>query len=1157
MSLKLKRSLITVLIAFVLLFSALAIFVAPNRTAKVNAEVIQVQIEGVKDNYVANTQQSFPEIITHDNKTYGDGVVIYPNGKVYKIVENKQFVLNALGKYTLRYFGDSDIVEKTFLVTQKYFVLSAEEVEGKDEIFAATIESMKDQMLPQGTGNYPEGYKFTQYSNSSDWPNIEQNLTTFGKEALIVRMGAGTTFTYSEPIDLTKAGEDGLTDIIKFQPRYADYDKSKPGSSANYNIEVIARNIVITLTDCYDSSRYMKFIVQNGGDTNYARAGTDNLLDAGWNFPATKTPTPDMPYRDFYEGTEYGFAYMGNYGTGSPAGYVNEWARRDGIFFKFDYENAEVWATSCDKTGINDYKESRIADFMNKTVYPTTDYRGFTTGEVYLSIEFTDYQLPESARIDIYEIAGKKAADLIEMRQADAVGSQTNRPEDTKAPIINLDFVPTVGGGVYADVGSSFVLPSANVFDINLKGEMKTFAYRNYTDPEHRKNVPIVNGKMEITEEDIYTIVYRAEDSFGNVTEKLVKVVGMNEEGNPALEFECASKLGDLDAGKTYVIPGFTFNTRNILDSRKVKIVVSSKNETIVLADLVGTQEIEEFLANDTEFLLSYSGEYTIEYIYSDNANQGVLSYTVNSLASSSVSFPTTPVLPRYLIKNASYDFEEVWAYSYATGSSEPHALANVAIAYDEDVDELNVANSTFQALTSVYNNKITGSKKAVLKYTYADQVIYTDVAKIVDVNITSLSELHQYKYFVGDFATAYKGKYSKDDGSWSNPDPSYDEELFPDEFYNKVVNNRSTFNDSILDYKSKVKSGNNVLQFANIIDITNFSFYYRIIDSDKAGEDADNFGALKIVLTDPYNPENQVYARVYKLGSDVFFDLNGEVTSRVNATFAGSSDKYFMYDRSLGIFNVSGVNAKIPFEFNFTTTKAYFDIVLEDIYGIAGIRVLELNEHEFSHHGKVTTSPAPLMTLPQGEYKAGSVVTIYAANFADVLTPITKANVSLSVKDPNGNYITAIDGTLLNGECDPYKEYQIRLEDMGRYSVSYTATSGLNRKASPPGFIFVIDLTPPEIELKGGLYEDCVLYLDLGQKYKVKYSISDDVSLAENMFTRIVWQNRELFNAGLFFDDIIYFTKEGTYVVSVNTFDEEGNFTRASFTVVVTKGGK
>ena len=315
MSLKLRRSLITVLTAFVLVFASVAAFVAPSLPINVNASVVEAQVEGVDDMYIVNAKEKFPVSITSPISA-GEGVVVYPNGMVYKILENKEFLLNVPGEYTLRYFGEnSQVVEKNFTVSQRHLVLSTDETAGKNEIVCATKELMEGQELPNGT-NFP---------NSSDWPNLEQNLTTNGKEALIVRMEAGTKFTYSVPIDLTKAEEDGLTNIIKFRPRWGNYDHSKPHSAGNYVSKLVARNIIITLTDCYDSSRYLRYIVQEGGDTNYARAGTDNLIDAGWVFPASKQVTSDMVVREFYEGTQYGYAYLGKSVCSNPFIFIICW----------------------------------------------------------------------------------------------------------------------------------------------------------------------------------------------------------------------------------------------------------------------------------------------------------------------------------------------------------------------------------------------------------------------------------------------------------------------------------------------------------------------------------------------------------------------------------------------------------------------------------------------------------------------------------------------------------------------------------------------------------------------------------------------------------------------------------------------------------------
>ena len=1134
MSLKLKRCLITLLTAFVLLFASLAIFVAPSNPIGVNAEVMTAQLEGVADYYVLNAKETFPSSIT-DPVEAGDGIIIYPDNKVYEIIDDKEYTLNVVGEYTLRYFGETQVIEKTFNVSQKHFVLSADEEAGKNEIVCAT----KDVM--DGESGLPNGENFP---NRSDWPNISQNLTPQGREALIVRMQASTVFTYSVPIDLAAAGEDGLTDIITFQPRYSDYDKSKPGSAANYKIgDGVARNIVITLTDCYDSSRYMKFIVQEGGDTNYARAGTDNLLDAGWVFPASKQATSDMVVREFYEGTEYGYAYLGQYGVGTPAGNQNEWVRRDGFHLKFDYENAKVYVGSYNTSGVSDYQQVMIADFMNKSVYPTTHYRGFTTGEAYLSIEFTDYQVAEAARVDIYEIAGKKVTDLFDMREIDQTGEAENLLVDTKNPLLNVDFVPTVNDGVYVDVGSYFAVPSATAFDVNLKGSLSITAYRNYEDVAHRINVPIEDGKMLISDQDKYTIVYSAEDTCGNKTEKVIKVFGIDDASNPAATFDYGTPIANIDAGAVNVLPKFTFDTRNNVQSRKVKITASSDRETLVLAELNGTQEIEEFLAQDFEFSLNYSGEYTIAYEYSDNAIKEVASYKVISNASNAISFPVKPLLQRYLIANATYDFEDTYAYSYLTGAQAPiDQPADVYIAYDADINEENVAESTFTKLPSVYNNKITGTQKAVLKYEYQGVAVYTDIATIIDTNIDELAKLQQYAYFTGDFATAYPN------------DPTYDEALFDPEIYYPIVGSKNYFDSSKLDYKSKVTEGDNTLHFINMIDISTFSFYYRIMDDVDARIDADNFNSLKIVLTDPYDLNNQVYVRIYKLedGTTVYLDLNGQQTSRVNQAFSGV-ENYVTYNRSMQIFKVTGVTAKLPFNFDFTTTRAYLDIVFEDISGVAGIRVVELNGHKFVHDGRSRTTPISLMTIPQGNYKVGSVITIGAAEFIDVLSPIVKSKVSLAVTDPSGVPLVALDGTVLDGTCDPYKSYQVKLNEMGQYSVSYAATNGTNQKSTPPGFVFVKDLIAPEITYQGDIYENCVLYLKPGQKYAVQYTITDDVSLPENIFARIIWQNKYEGVSSIFFDNIIYFIKEGEYEVGVSCFDEQGNFARKTFTVIVT----
>ena len=615
---------------------------------------------------------------------------------------------------------------------------------------------------------------------------------------------------------------------------------------------------------------------------------------------------------------------------------------------------------------------------------------------------------------------------------------------------------------------------------------------------------------------------------------------GVDDKANPAIEFSYGEKLAELKAGVPTTLPALTFNTRNLSDARQLTIRAISDKENAVIADLKNGKEIDEAISRGIDFFVRYSGEYTIEYTYSDNAIKETVSYKVNSVASDVITFPYNPLLPKYFIKDATYDFEEVFAYSYATGSEQIYKQADVYVAFDQDVDTANVANSTFTKLKSAFSNKITGSEIALIKYAYEDAAIYSDIIPIVDTNISNLAKLKQYNYFVGDFATAHPD------------DERYDANLFPEEVYNPIVNGRPSFDTSKLDYKSTVFEGDNTLSFINVIDIAKFSFYFRIINSSDSRIDADNFNSLKLVFTDPYNTSNQVYARIYKADGTVYLDLNNEITARSNQAFSGDIDKSFTYNASTGIFTASGATG-VKFDFGFTTTRAYLDIVFEDIEGVAGIRVLELNGHKFSHDGRARTLPISLMMVAQGTYKAGTKITINPAEFIDVLSPIIKEKVSVKVTDPNGNSVVALDGTVLDGKCDPYKSYEIIVDVLGQYKIAYTATNGINQRSTPPGFITVADLNPPEITFEGDIYEGCVLYLKVNQKFELKYTVTDDTSLPENMFTRIIWQNKELSCATLIQGNVLRFSKPGTYEVGVSSFDELNNYARKTFTVIVT----
>ena len=93
---------------------------------------------------------------------------------------------------------------------------------------------------------------------------------------------------------------------------------------------------------------------------------------------------------------------------------------------------------------------------------------------------------------------------------------------DTVAPVIDIDAELTDETGVYAAINETYVIPTATATDVNLLGSKQVTdisVYRGYG-TDTRFDVPVTNGSFKIKYADIYTIVYRARDTFGNVTEK-------------------------------------------------------------------------------------------------------------------------------------------------------------------------------------------------------------------------------------------------------------------------------------------------------------------------------------------------------------------------------------------------------------------------------------------------------------------------------------------------------------------------------------------------------------------------------------------------------------------------------------------------------------
>lgn len=1108
MNLKLKRIAITILGILLTLSIAMSLAFYTN-TSKMSVSADSISKDDIADSsYVINQRETFPASITVDyqgSQVVADrGVIIFPNGTTYTISENQIFVLDVIGEYTLKYFYEDTTIYDKFLVTDKLYSLS--DISSGNSVSPKLREDMGDEYYCNLKSDVT-----TAMGTYGHWTNPSKGSVGRSEYAdgLIVRMKQGVKFTYAEPIDLSEESEDGLTNVMSFSLKTSEfyddngYRYDQAGALINKK-KVIMGTTLITLTDCYDPSIFMQILLLDG-DTLYARVSTcDTSSQAVW--VADFWDRTDAKCREVFYGSERSVVFTNIYGRdmgGNTAvkGYQSKVHLRYDNNEKIMYWGQEGAADI--RGGTTAYQDTKrighslIMDVDAPELTGGPVFRGFTTGEVYVSVQFTDAKVNESGRMDIYSIGNKNARDII-------LASQDYT--DTKAPKIDIQSNATVNGGVYAKVGEKFTIPSAKATDINLKGDVSVNVYRGYgTGSACAVNVE--NGKFIVDKEDIYYVVYTATDFYGNVAEEVYKVYGISKD---IITFDDSVRVADNTPIMTETLfpLGEKIKTLNNSADLKLKIELISDNETIVIADLKNSQEIDEFWANDNYFKVSYAGKYKVRLTYSDNAISGSSEYEFTTIASQVITFDAKPFIPRLLIKDAFYDFETVNAIKYSNGLPEDAGKAVLQISWD---------GGAFEDIPNYKVVQVEGSQTAQLKACFGEYSILSDVAIIKDVN----------------FAAAVQNGGSGLNGV---------------NYFHFEEGTMTMADDKDLLFVSNSTGAVKTLQFANMVNITNFSFTYRILD------EYSNFDNVKFILSDPYVEENVLELMLYKRSGSVYFSYNG-VEVAINEGFAANSDKTFEYNAASGVLSFTGATSTYAPEVEFSTPLAYFDIVLEGVRGNAGILVKKLNGQSLSQSTRDKREPDLVSDFMIGHYGVGEVITLPGVMFIDVLSPIKYTDITTSLKFDKKEIQTSIDGVLLDGiQNESNRSYQVEIKKIGEYRYHFKAVDAFGNDNDSFMIINAVDKVAPTIKFKGEIKENVIVNIKVGKSIKLNYTISDNLTKTENLITTIVL--RDCTDAILFpiNSKTIKFDKVGRFEVSIVCQDLANNVSIKSFEVVVSE---
>ena len=947
---------------------------------------------------------------------------------------------------------------------------------------------------------------------ASDFRSLEDNTMGTEKEGIILRLSEGCEFRYNKPVDLSKSDELGLAHVITIDPRVYETSVSEDGKTMVKGNSIVSFTR-IRLTDCYDPTTYVEILLCTGDGTLYLRAGTNLQQDGGLLVPNGANAAANA--KEYYLDGVRGLCRLGHGGQWdhgySPTKLNTNTNHIDGLRFDYDLEKSRLYCT-----GSSGRKNQIINDFESESIYGDNLFPGFTTGEVFVSIFCDTYNLPMQARIDVLSIGEDQGDYLLKGYNLDESNPNYDRYQDTVKPMIKVD--ADTENKIYCAVGDTFKIPTAKAYDVNLASPAETKVYRNYGS-EEKINVRISNGEFKLDAADTYYIEYSAVDKFGNRGVEVLKVYGVLNASGKSLGIE-TDKLNTLNAGENTKLPAFVVSTVNDPASVSLEIIAKSDKETIKVASLKGLDIINELGASGIKFMPKYAGEYTITFNLKDNVydtSSAPFEYKVTCVPSNYVSFLEAPFLERYLIKNAVYGLREFNAYEFTKG--EPNAKkVDAFVSFD---------GGEFTKIQDTNKVLIEGDKTVQIKYAVDEtNYVLSDIVKIADVNFDADNpyDIIMNKYFQYE-EDAFTVDTEDEDG-WELTD---------------IV------------YMSNKTSGTNKLSFVNSLFYNKFVFEYKI-DTDYA-----DYTSFDIILTDVKDPTFKNVITVGKNGAVTYLSVNGGTQYSCNRTFGADAFNTISYDNATKRLLLGDVNLVVDFEC--PSKRYYLDVQFNGIYGNAGMLIRTINNQKLLGDAHFDSNvPEINITRTVGNFAVGEVLTIHAPDYADILSPIDLTSVKYIVKFGE-TVIKSVDGVLLDGTNNAFKDVQVKLDTLGEYSVQYMATDISGQQVSGKYFFSATDGVAPVISL-ADFAEGATYQVKLGQKLTIEYEASDNLTATEDLYAAVLCYNLTSYETSLFDrtemeefqigTTTFFIVEEGLHRINVYCRDAAGNATTVTFYVMV-----
>ena len=298
--------------------------------------------------------------------------------------------------------------------------------------------------------------------------------------------------------------------------------------------------------------------------------------------------------------------------------------------FAMDYANKSVY--SC-----TDTRNLFLAELTDLSVYEDI-WNGFTTGEVFLSIQCDNY-IGSSARLFVRDIFGMSLSDTT--------------LEDEIPPQLSIDFEGMEEGALpEAVTNCRYPIYGYETFDLLSKVETKVSVWYNYYSPNRYRVENQADGFIP-TVAGLYTIEYVATDTSGNDTLKTVDIYCRESDTELVITL---NDDGDTTGKTGEAVQIRTFKTDNAVGDVKAEIVVDFNG---VMTEV-----------RNKSFTPMQVGEYTVKYKVTDFVGQvAETSYTVSIESNDKPIFLNEPVFEKYYIAGKAYTLPKVQAYDFESGT--------------------------------------------------------------------------------------------------------------------------------------------------------------------------------------------------------------------------------------------------------------------------------------------------------------------------------------------------------------------------------------------------------------------------------------------------------------------------------------------------------